>query len=121
MNTIVQYPDRDEVFEGSVYKDMVDAYYEGKSRDTMWYRTQVRVPRQTPTPNTTPLRGPTIPLIKGKLLGPATISPCNITMDLEAIIFFMTDRLQRGPDKDVHVPSVGSPKYPSRSVNVIYL
>ena len=33
-------------------------------------------------------------------------------MDLEAIIFFMTDRLQRGPDKDVHVPSVGSTRVP---------
>ena len=29
-------------------------------------------------------------------------------MDLDAIIYFMTDRLARGPDKDVHVPSAGS-------------
>ena len=55
------------------------------------------------------------------LHGPATISPCTITMDHNAIICFMTDRLTRGPDQDVHVPSVGSPKYPSRGVDVIYL
>ena len=54
------------------------------------------------------------------LLGPTTISPCNITMDLDAIICFMIDRLERGPDKDVHVPSVGSQKYPSYNVDVIY-
>ena len=52
---------------------------------------------------------------------PATISPCTITMDLDAIICFMIDGLARGPDKDVHVPSVGSSKYPSRGVDVIYL
>ena len=52
---------------------------------------------------------------------PATISPCNFTMDHNAIICFMTDRLARGPDQDVHVPSVGSQKYPSRGVDVIYL
>ena len=51
----------------------------------------------------------------------ATISPCTITMDHNAIICFMTDRLARGPDKDVHVPSVGSPKYPSRGADVMYL
>ena len=56
----------------------------------------------------------------GELHGPATISPCTITMDREAIICFMIDRLARGPDQDVHVPSVGSPKYPSRRVDVIY-
>ena len=55
------------------------------------------------------------------LHGPATISPCTITMDLDAIICSMIDRLARGPDKDVHVPSVGSQKYPSRRVDVIYL
>ena len=33
-------------------------------------------------------------------------------MDLDAIICFMIDRLTRGPDKDVHVPSVGSTKVP---------
>ena len=54
-------------------------------------------------------------------LRPATISPCTITMDHDAIICFMTDRLARGPDQDVHVPSVGGPKYPSRGVDVIYL
>ena len=52
--------------------------------------------------------------------GPATISPCTITMDHDAIICFMTDRLARGPDADVHVPSVGSPKYPFRSADVVY-
>ena len=54
------------------------------------------------------------------LHGPATISPCTITMDHNAIICFMTDGLTRGPDKDVHVPSVGSQKYPSRNVDGIY-
>ena len=57
----------------------------------------------------------------GELLGPATISPCTFTMDHNAIICFMTDRLARGPDKDVHVPSVGSQKYPSYNVDGIYL
>ena len=33
-------------------------------------------------------------------------------MDHEAIICFMIDRLARAPDKDVHVPSVGSTKVP---------
>ena len=56
-----------------------------------------------------------------KLPGPATISPCTITMDHNAIICFMIDRLTRGPDKDVHAPSVGSQKYPSYNVDVIYL
>ena len=56
----------------------------------------------------------------GELLGPATISACTFTMDLGAIICFMADRLARGPDADVRVPSVGSPKYPSRRVDVIY-
>ena len=53
--------------------------------------------------------------------GPAAISPCTFTMDHDAIICFMTDGLTRGPDADVHVPSVGSQKYPSRGVDVIYL
>ena len=57
----------------------------------------------------------------GSKPGPAAISPCTITMDLDAIICFMIDRLTRGPDKDVHVPSVGSQKYPSYDVDVIYL
>ena len=57
----------------------------------------------------------------GKLLGPATISACTITMNHDAIICFMIDRLARGPDQDVHVPSVGSQKYPSYNVDVIYL
>ena len=48
----------------------------------------------------------------GELLEPATISPCTFTMDHNAIICFMIDGLTRGPDKDVHVPSVGSTKVP---------
>ena len=53
--------------------------------------------------------------------GPAAISACTITMDHEAIICSMIDRLTRGPDQDVHVPSVVGPKYPSYNVDVIYL
>ena len=53
--------------------------------------------------------------------GPATISPCTVTMDHDAIIFSMTDGLTRGPDQDVHVPSVVGQKYPSRGVDVLYL
>ena len=56
-----------------------------------------------------------------ELPGPATISACTIAMDHNAIICFMIDGLTRGPDKDVHVPSVGSQKYPSYNVDVIYL
>ena len=52
---------------------------------------------------------------------PATISPCTITMYHDAIICFMTDGLTRGPDADVHVPSMGSQKYPFRCADVIYL
>jgi len=52
----------------------------------------------------------------GELHEPATISPCTITMDHDAIIYSMTDRLKRGPDQDVHLPSVGSQKYPSYNV-----
>ena len=37
-------------------------------------------------------------LITGKLLAPATISGCTITMDLGAAVCSMTDRLARGPD-----------------------
>ena len=59
--------------------------------------------------------------ISALLPRPATISPCTITMDHDAIVCFMTDGLTRGPDKDVHVPSVGSQKYPSYNVDVIYL
>ena len=33
------------------------------------------------------------------ILGPATISPCTITMDHDAIICSMIDRLTRGPDQ----------------------
>jgi len=33
-------------------------------------------------------------------------------MDHDAIICSMIDRLARGPDQDVHVPSVGSTKVP---------
>ena len=65
--------------------------------------------------------GPHQHLNSGELLGPATISACTITMDLDAIICSMIDRLARGPDQDVHVPSVVGPKYPSRGVDVIYL
>ena len=57
----------------------------------------------------------------GRRHEPAIISPCTITMDHDAIICFMTDRLAQAPDADVHVPSVGSPKYPSYNVDVIYL
>ena len=46
------------------------------------------------------------------ILGPATSSPCTIPMDHNAIICFMIDGLTRGPDQDVHVPSVGSTKVP---------
>ena len=59
--------------------------------------------------------------IFGSKPGSAAISPCTITMDHDAIIYSMTDRLARGPDQDVHVPSVGSQKYPSYNVDVIYL
>ena len=52
---------------------------------------------------------------------PKTISPFNITMDHDAIVCSMIDRLARGPDQDVHVRSVVGPKYPSRGVDVIYL
>ena len=48
----------------------------------------------------------------GSKPGPAAISPCTITMDRNAIIFFMTDGLTRAPDADVHAPSVGSTKVP---------
>ena len=58
---------------------------------------------------------------KGTIPGPESISPCTITMDHDAIICSMIDRLARGPDQDVHVPSVGSQKYPSYNVDVIYL
>ena len=59
--------------------------------------------------------------IFGSRPGPAAISACNITMDHDAIVCSMTDRLARGPDQDVHVPSMGSQKYPSHDVDVIYL
>ena len=48
----------------------------------------------------------------GRNTRPATISPCTNTMDHNAIICSMTDRLTRAPDADVHVPSVGSTKVP---------
>ena len=44
--------------------------------------------------------------------GPAAISPCIITMDHDAIICFMTDRLARATDTDYHGPGVGSIKVP---------
>ena len=65
--------------------------------------------------------GPQDLIHSSDLLGSAAISPCTITMDHDAIICSMIDRLTRGPDKDVHVPSVGSQKYPSYNVDVIYL
>ena len=68
-----------------------------------------------------PTREPTIWLDLDLIPGPATISPCTITMDHDAIVCSMTDRLVRGPDQDVHVPSVGSQNYPSYNVDVIYL
>ena len=68
-----------------------------------------------------PTREPTIWLDLDLIPGPATISPCTITMDHEAIICSMIDGLTRGPDKDVHVLSVGSQKYPSYDVDVMYL
>ena len=61
------------------------------------------------------------PSIMANYSGSATISPCTITMDHDAIICSMIDGLARGPDQDVHVPSVGSQKYPSYNVDVIYL
>ena len=87
--------------------------------------TGLRVYYIAPRPKDAP-RGSAIPrahdLVNlGTRLRPAAISPCNITMDLGAIICFMIDRLPRGPDADVHVPSVGSQKYPSYNVDVIYL
>ena len=51
-------------------------------------------------------------IITGKSVGPAAVSACIITMDHDAIICSMIDRLARGPDQDVHVPSVGSTKVP---------
>ena len=59
--------------------------------------------------------------IFGSRLRPAAISACTIIMDYDAIICSMIDRLARGPDQDVHVPSVVGPKYPSRGVDVVYL
>ena len=53
--------------------------------------------------------------------GYTTISPCTFIMDHNAIVCFMTEGLTRGPDKDVHVPSVGGQKYPSYNVDVLYL
>ena len=72
-------------------------------------------------PGGSSIAGPHYLIYLGTRLGSATISPCTITMDLDAIICFMIDRLVRGPDQDVHIPSVGSQKYPSRGVDVIYL
>ena len=72
-------------------------------------------------PGGSSIAGPQYLLNSGLRHKPATISPCTFTMDHNAIICFMTDGLTRGPDKDVHVPSVGSQKYPSYNVDVIYL
>ena len=79
-------------------------------------------PWKSPEKGAHPLScGPTIWLIMGKFHEPATISPCTITMDPDAIICSMIDGLTRGPDQDVHVPSVIGSKYPSYNVDVIYL
>ena len=43
---------------------------------------------------------------------PATSSACTITMDHDAIVCLEPARPKRAPDKDVHVPSVGSTKVP---------
>ena len=53
------------------------------------------------------------PIFKGH--GPATISPCTITMDLDAI----TIMTEREVQMQMFTSSVGSQKYPSR--DVIYL
>ena len=68
-----------------------------------------------------PARDHRTSLKRGELLEPGTSSPCTFTMDHNAIIYSMTDRLARAPDQDVHVPSVGSQKYPPYDVDVIYL
>ena len=68
-----------------------------------------------------PTREPTILLKMASTHEPATISPCTITMDHDEIICSMIDRLARGPDQDVHVPSVVGQEYPSRGADVIYL
>ena len=57
-------------------------------------------------------RGPTILLKWASLTRPATISACTITMDHNAIICSMIDRLARGPDQDVPRPERGQPKVP---------
>ena len=59
--------------------------------------------------------------LMGELLKHESSSPCAVTMDHDAIICSMTDRLTRAPDADVHVPSVVGPKYSSYNVDVIYL
>ena len=59
-------------------------------------------------PGGSSLAGPHYLIHLGTRLGPATISPCTFTMDHNAIIYFMTDGLTRGPDQDVHVQSAGS-------------
>ena len=64
----------------------------------------------TPRGSTSPR--PTISLKMGTKPEPATISPCTFTMDHNAIICSMIDRPARGPDADVHVPSVGSTRVP---------
>jgi len=68
-----------------------------------------------------PTREPTILLKMASTHEPATISPCTITMDHNETVCSMNDRLARGPDQDVHGPSVDSQKYPSYNVDVIYL
>ena len=45
-------------------------------------------------------------------LKPTTISACTVTMDHDAIVCLEPARPKRAPDKDVHVPSVGSTKVP---------
>ena len=72
-------------------------------------------------PGGSSLAGPHYLIHLGTRPEAATISPCTITMYHDAIICFMTDGLTRGPDADVHVPSMGSQKYPFRCADVIYL
>ena len=63
-------------------------------------------------PAARPLRDPAISSIRGLIPEPATSSARIITMDHDAIICFMTDRLTRATDTDWHGPSVGSIKVP---------
>ena len=61
------------------------------------------------------------PLAKLGHHAPPPLHASPVDLAQRAIICFIIDGLTRGPDADVHDPSVGSPKYPSRRVDVIYL